>query len=163
MYSEEPSVTEGVVDYTMNMSQPFVTEGIIDYTRNLGRRLICPSSTRPLFEGENHFPCHNFTGPGTQIMKRIKRGDKPVDAVDACSMDHDIYYQNIANTPNIDPLIAAENVMEADQILLRCIANIPNSNKLTLQHAAKYIAQEVIQGKAYLESKGIISPLYLIK
>jgi hypothetical protein len=35
---------------------------------------------------------HNYSGPGTQLAKRLARGDKPINAVDAVSMQHDIDY-----------------------------------------------------------------------
>lgn len=30
--------------------------------RNVGRKAVCPKKTRPLFKGENHFVCANYTG-----------------------------------------------------------------------------------------------------
>lgn len=30
--------------------------------RNIGRKVVCPKKTRPLFKGENHFVCANYTG-----------------------------------------------------------------------------------------------------
>jgi len=43
---------------------------------------------------ELHLPGHNYTGPFTQYEKRKKRGDKPVNRVDALSMEHDaVYYK----------------------------------------------------------------------
>ena len=44
---------------------------------------------------EMHLPGHNFTGPFTRLVERIKRGDNPVNRVDAAAMKHDItYYEN---------------------------------------------------------------------
>lgn len=37
---------------------------------------------------------HNFTGPGTHIRERLARGDKPINDLDAVSMEHDINYMN---------------------------------------------------------------------
>jgi len=41
---------------------------------------------------ELHLPGHNFTGPGTQLRKRLARGDQPVNRVDKISMEHDMAY-----------------------------------------------------------------------
>jgi len=41
---------------------------------------------------ELHLPGHNFTGPGTQLRKRLNRGDKPINRVDRISMEHDMAY-----------------------------------------------------------------------
>lgn len=43
--------------------------------------------------GEIHLPGHNFTGPGTQLDKRLERGDEPINAVDALSLHHDLRYK----------------------------------------------------------------------
>lgn len=37
---------------------------------------------------------HHFTGPGTHIKERLQRGDRPINDLDAVSMDHDISYMN---------------------------------------------------------------------
>lgn len=39
---------------------------------------------------EFHIPCYNYAGPGTRLQKRLKRGDKPVNRLDAIAMHHDI-------------------------------------------------------------------------
>ena len=41
---------------------------------------------------EIHLPGHNYTGPFTRYEKRQKRGDKPVNRVDALSEKHDYVY-----------------------------------------------------------------------
>jgi hypothetical protein len=47
---------------------------------------------------ELHLPGHNFTGPGTDLTKRLnpdltpKDNSKPINRVDAASMAHDICY-----------------------------------------------------------------------
>lgn len=53
-------------------------------------------------KGEFHLPGHNFTGPGTQLQARLEGGGKnakPVNAVDALSVDHDIFYM-FAESPS---------------------------------------------------------------
>ena len=61
--------------------------------RNLGRKAACPKETRPLFAGENHAPCANFSGPGTNVEARLRRGDKPSGPIDHAAMRHDISYK----------------------------------------------------------------------
>ena len=41
---------------------------------------------------ELHLPGHNYTGPFTRFEQRQKRGDKPVNRVDAISEQHDYVY-----------------------------------------------------------------------
>lgn len=57
---------------------------------------------RPKFKGERHIPVPtqygytlgNYIGPGTQLKKRIARGDKPVDPIfDKAALKHDIAYE----------------------------------------------------------------------
>tara|TARA_R110000796_G_C14556478_1_gene434404 strand:+ start:1888 stop:2235 length:348 start_codon:yes stop_codon:yes gene_type:complete len=42
---------------------------------------------------EMHLPGHNYTGPFTNYKQRQKRGDKPVNRVDALSERHDGAYE----------------------------------------------------------------------
>ncbi|AJP61529.1 capsid-like protein [Adoxophyes honmai entomopoxvirus 'L' virophage 1] len=41
---------------------------------------------------ELHYPGHNFTGPGTNLVLRMEKNDKPVNKVDKNSLIHDIEY-----------------------------------------------------------------------
>jgi len=53
---------------------------------------------------EFHLPGHNFTGPGTRLTERLEGGGaqaKPVNQVDALSLDHDIYYHFAENDNDI--------------------------------------------------------------
>lgn len=43
---------------------------------------------------ELHIPGYNYCGPGTKLEKRLLRGDKPVNELDAGCMEHDIAYHN---------------------------------------------------------------------
>lgn len=43
---------------------------------------------------ELHVPTYNYCGPGTKFEKRLARGDKPKNPLDALCMNHDISYQN---------------------------------------------------------------------
>ena len=41
---------------------------------------------------ELHLPGHNYTGPGTNLKKRLLAGDKPVNKLDAAAQQHDMAY-----------------------------------------------------------------------
>lgn len=46
---------------------------------------------------ELHLPGYNYCGPGTQLKKRLLRGDKGVNELDNACMRHDIAYNNSNN------------------------------------------------------------------
>lgn len=121
-----------------------VVGDVVRGVRNVGRRVLCSSKTRPLFLGENHFPCHNFTGPGTQIEKRIERGDQPVDAVDAIAKAHDLEYYTIEKDKSLSKEQKAKLIQEADEKMLERLRSSPES-------LAKYAAQLGIGSKNALE------------
>ncbi len=52
----------------------------------------------------------NFCGPGTQLEKRLKRGDKPVSNSDAICLRHDLAYSKA--TSYEDERIADENMLQ---------------------------------------------------
>lgn len=43
---------------------------------------------------EWHLPFHNFIGPGTHILTRLKNGVKPINKADAAALIHDVEYLN---------------------------------------------------------------------
>lgn len=65
---------------------------------------------------ELHIPSYNFCGPGTKLKKRLARGDKPINRVDAISLTHDIAYGN-ANDSNDILLADLERLKKLDEIL----------------------------------------------
>lgn len=86
-----------------------------------------PPKEPKLFEGENHgvlwvpgkgFERANFMGPGTNILARIKRGDRGKTAIDKISHLHDIDYTLASGTARTD----AEQIRlarEADERMIR--------------------------------------------
>lgn len=46
---------------------------------------------------ELHLPGYQFCGPGTKLEKRLKRGDKGINPLDAACLVHDIAYENNNN------------------------------------------------------------------
>jgi hypothetical protein len=47
---------------------------------------------------ELHLPGHNFTGPGTDLKKRLLRGDVPVKDLDKSAQFHDMSYAIFKDT-----------------------------------------------------------------
>lgn len=41
---------------------------------------------------EIHVPGYTFLGPGTKLEERLKRGDQPINPLDAAAREHDIFY-----------------------------------------------------------------------
>lgn len=105
---------------------------------------------RPEYAGERHFPhrsgsTYNFMGPGTQIVKRIARGDPPLDGVnglDAQARKHDIAYYNAKSL---------KDVRKADKDML---AGVKSANAPSVE---KNIIAKGLKVKMFAEDKGIIS------
>ena len=89
---------------------------IVDaYSSELGNsiRNALPNSDdtgRPGFAGEKHailklsngkYGVGNYIGPGTQVVKRLERGDPPRTQIDRVAMGHDIRYQLAKNVNDI--------------------------------------------------------------
>ena len=76
------------------------------------------------YKGELHLLNHNFTGPGTNLDKRLDENDnylpgsKPVNRVDEASMRHDIAYRKAKDDLKLKH--------EADKIMVQELDNIPN-------------------------------------
>ncbi len=60
---------------------------------------------------EYHLPGYNFCGPGTDLSKRLARGDKPINKLDACCMVHDVVYSETSSS---------SKRVEADRKLRNC-------------------------------------------
>jgi len=57
---------------------------------------------------EYHLPGYNFCGPGTELVKRLARGDNPINDLDAGCLVHDIVY---ADTKDKDTRVKADHVL----------------------------------------------------
>ncbi len=51
---------------------------------------------------EYHFPGQNFTGPGTNLVRRIYNGDLPVNYTDAVTLLHDLHYMSYKDINQAD-------------------------------------------------------------
>ena len=126
-------------------------DGIYDKIVNL----LPSSSTNsyPLFEGEKHSPLivngkprvASYVGPGTQIVKRLRRGDKPLTETDAVAQLHDINYalaQNLDDVRNADIRMIEK---------LKQIEQNKGDSKVNI-----LIGKKGIETKVYLEDKGLL-------
>ena len=62
----------------------------------------------------------NFMGPNTELIKRLKRGDKPLTPADKVSLGHDIQY-TLAETPS--------DIRKADDIMKRDLGRLLKQGK----------------------------------
>jgi hypothetical protein len=58
---------------------------------------------------EAHVAGYQYCGPGTKLKKRLDRGDKGINPLDAACRDHDIVY---ATSKNLDDRHKADKVLE---------------------------------------------------
>ena len=58
---------------------------------------------------EAHVPGYKYCGPGTKLKKRLDRGDKGINPLDAACRDHDIVY---ASSKNLDDRHKADEELE---------------------------------------------------
>lgn len=125
---------------------------------------LLPSSDetgRPAYSGERHailqlpngkYGMANYMGPGTQVIKRLKRGDPPRTLSDKTAMRHDIDYALAAGLKNKEAQIKA--IREADQ---RMIKNLDRISKNKSDNAKNiFQGRRLIQGKMAAEDVGLM-------
>lgn len=111
---------------------------------NTYRRINCNGKARDLYEGELHYGCHNFTGPGTRMDLPEVRNFAPYNNIDACSRQHDIEYGN-AGTGSDRP----KKIREADERAIKCYDQYPDENgylPARLGISGKMVAENYIPG-----------------
>ncbi len=91
---------------------------------NVYRKLACNGKARPLYDGEYHYGCHNFTGPGTRIDLPQVMNYKPYNDIDACSRQHDIDYMAASK----DPANKEQLIRQADKKVVDCYNKFPKEN-----------------------------------
>jgi hypothetical protein len=91
----------------------------------------------------------NYMGPGTNLIKRLKRGDKPRTEMDELSRAHDIRY---------DLAQSQKDIEDADEIFIKGAKKI-RKNKLD-NKINTYVGQIPIQAKLYAERKGLVKPTF---
>ena len=116
---------------------------------------------RPAYSGARHailqlpngkYGMANFMGPGTQVIKRLKRGDPPRTLSDKTAMRHDIDYALAAGMKNKEAQIKA--IREADKRMVKSLDRISRDKS----DSAKNIFQgrRLIQGKMAAEDVGLM-------
>ena len=136
-------------------------EGIVSDTRNMFRKAVCPKETRPLFAGEKHAPCANYSGPGTAVAARVKRGDKPVNYTDAVAQKHDINYHNLEQdyrTGRIGKPKALSLARAADQQMVAQLKAAPKGKGSFYNRAENALTKQIISSKMKLEDAGTLDP-----
>ena len=86
-----------VRDRTTTKNTERIGKGVIDTVENM----VLSNKHNRLLPGEKHMIIYLpdgtyspaiYAGPGTQLLTRLKRGDKPLSYVDTVSQAHDIRY-----------------------------------------------------------------------
>lgn len=98
-------------------------------TANAYRRNYCNGKSRPLYKGEFHLGCHNFTGPGTRVDLESVRNYPPYNAIDACSRTHDLDYMKAVEEPDAE---RKKLIVEADKRVIKCYDQHPNDSGYTI-------------------------------
>jgi hypothetical protein len=129
------------------------------YTSDLGTKLrnLIPdsdSNARDGFPGERHallklsngkMGVANYMGPGTEIVKRLRRGDPPRTLSDRVAMAHDIRYSLARNLGDI---------RHADQVMVRKLGEIDNQHADSRLNTT--IGKKLIQAKMAAEDLGLL-------
>jgi hypothetical protein len=119
---------------------------------NYYRRNYCNGKARPLYPGEYHLGCHNFTGPGTRIDLPEVRNYAPYNDIDACSRQHDLDYYNAFKLPDAEK---KKLIREADHRVIECYNKYPNesgynasklgiNSKMGLENVIPIVARSVL-------------------
>lgn len=111
--------------------------------------------SRPKFPGEKHaflftssgLRRANAMGPGTQIIQRLERGDKPISYSDGVSFIHDIDFSLAKN---------AQDVRNADNRMISQLQQAKRGRKDNLININ--IGQKGILAKVTLEDAKLVSP-----
>jgi hypothetical protein len=127
--------------------------------KNFANRLSRSKYKQPLFPGEHHVPLYdrdqklaftNFLGPGTQISKRLTRGDVPINKVDEFAKEHDIAYMKSEGIQN--PVERKKFIRAADKKLIFETNQQPAS---IISPAQKVLVNAGIGSKIGLEKIGL--------
>lgn len=131
-------------------------------SRTIGKALCPPGYVGKVHDQEKprHLPCHNFTGPGTDVWARINAGIKPMNPVDSGSQQHDITYDQVAKALKAGTMSkdkAKQVLRESDKELVRRVRanNVPKRDA--------FIVDKAISGKMKAEDLGIVDPLKYVK
>ena len=136
------------------------------YESEIGTDLInaLPSSddtARPKFAGEKHailqlangkYGIANYMGPGTQVVKRIARGDPPRTLADKVAQRHDIDYTLASAMSSKEKQLKA--VREADNRMINSLNRLEQGNLDAKKNIM--LGKQIIKGKTIAEDLGIL-------
>ena len=84
-----------------------------------------------------HWPGYHYMGPGTNLKKRLARGDKGINRLDNIAMHHDIDHSKAKN-------LRAKHA--ADRKMIRAIEKLPGKKTWT-----EKIVKNIMKGKLALK------------
>ena len=116
------------------------------FNRNPEARPISPGEKHIVLPTKHGLTRANFAGPGTQVEKRVRRGDRGVDGprgIDEIARRHDIDYVN-ARTP--------ADIRRADNRMIRAI------DSSTAGRRTKQVVKRALQAKTFGEDLGVFGP-----
>lgn len=119
------------------------------------------STARNAYPGERHailelpngkYGTANYMGPGTQVLKRLKRGDPPRGPSDRTAMRHDVDYMMAANAP--DKATQDKMIRAADQRMIKNLNRIAKNKRDFKKNI--FQGRRLIQGKMAAEDVGLM-------
>ena len=121
----------------------FSLHSMVDRHRGMisGSRLVNNLINKLPFE--LHFPRYNFCGPGTQLQKRLARGDRGINPLDSACKEHDITYSQ--NRENIEKRNIADKIL-AEKAWQRVIAK----DSSLAEKMAAYTVTNIMKAKSKL-------------
>lgn len=96
---------------------------------------------------EIHIPGYQYCGPGTELEKRLARGDPGMNKLDKACKDHDIAYSSVKNS---------KGRREADKVLVaRALPRIYSSDAKLGERTAALLVSGLIGAKIGLSKLGL--------
>lgn len=96
---------------------------------------------------EIHIPGYQYCGPGTELEKRLARGDPGINKLDEACKDHDIAYQKCADS---------KNRRKADQALIgRAFQRVYSGDAKLNERAAALLVSGIMSAKMALTKIGL--------
>lgn len=96
---------------------------------------------------EIHIPGYQYCGPGTDLKKRLERGDRGINKLDEACKDHDLAYQAGSNS---------KNRREADKVLIaRAFKRVYAKDSNLSERAAALLVSSLIGAKVGLSKIGL--------
>ena len=116
---------------------------------------------------EVHYFHSNFMGPGTKLLYRLQRNDRPTSVADKFAKQHDIDYFNIGKMINDGKLNVQDDskqindmIIKADNDFINGIKNTPAYGKS--QVFRSWIGRHIISAKKRLDQLGVSNRLTYI-